>query len=112
MNREKRVHPRVWVSRPLVYQSDIDKKTRVASTKDLSLGGARIENSSFLYCQESLNLWFSLEQRIVPCRGTVVHVQQAGDKFSAGIRFESITDEDRMVLSQYLSNLMEEKSDP
>jgi len=109
---EKRAHPRILVFRPLLYQSDIYPKTRMAFTKDLSLGGARIEDASSLYTHERLSLWFSLQPRVIPCRGRVAHIQQVGEKFSAGIRFESMTDEDRTALSQYLSDLMEKNRQP
>ena len=84
----------------------------MALTTDLSLEGARIEDASSLYSEERLSLWVSLEQRVIPCRARVVHIQQVGDKFSAGIRFESMADEDRAVLTQYISNLVKEKRRP
>jgi hypothetical protein len=103
--RDRRSHPRVSITRPLLYQSDIYPKPRMAVTTDLSLGGARIEDASSLYSQESLCLWFSLQPQVITGRGRVVHVQQDGDRFSAGICFESMSEEDRMVLAQYLLNL-------
>lgn len=111
-NQERRNHPRVSVFRPLIYQSDIYPKIRVAFTRDLSSGGAKIENTSYLYSEERLNLWFSFEPRVIHCRGRVVHVERFGDKFCAGISFESMADEDRTVLTQYVSNLMKEKTQP
>jgi c-di-GMP-binding flagellar brake protein YcgR len=91
-----------------MYQSEIYPKNRIAVTTDLSLGGARMEDASSLYKEEKLDLWLSLEPRVISCRGRVVHIQQVGDRFSAGIRFEAMTDEDREVLTQYLSHLTED----
>jgi c-di-GMP-binding flagellar brake protein YcgR len=112
LDRERRAHPRVSASRALLYQSDIYPKIRIAFTTDLSPEGARIEEASSLYAQEKLSLWVSLEQRVIPCRARVVHIRQVGDKFSAGIRFESMADEDRVILTQYLSNLTKDKRRP
>jgi len=112
ITHEKRTHPRVSVFRPLIYQSDIYPKIRVAVTSDLSPRGARIENTSYLYSQERLSLWFSFEPRVIHCRGRVVHVQRLGEKSYAGICFESMTAEDRMVLTQYLADLAGEETQP
>ena len=105
-DRDKRAHPRVTVFRPLIYRSEIYPKVRAAFTLDLSPNGARIENTSHFYSHERLNLWFSFEPRIVHCTGRVVHVQDLGEKISAGICFESMNDDDRVALTQYLSDLV------
>jgi len=108
-SEEKRQHPRIAILRPLVYQSDSYPKTRRAFTRDLSLGGAGIQSVSPLSSQERLNLWFSFQPRVIPCTGRVVHVRQVGNRFHVGISFESMADEDRMALTQYVSDLMKEK---
>jgi c-di-GMP-binding flagellar brake protein YcgR len=110
--RERRNHRRVSVSRPLIYKSDIYPKNRVASTLDLCLGGARIEDASSLYDQEKLSLWFSVEPRVISCRGRVVHIQQVGKKYSAGISFEAMAEDDQEYLTQYLSDLEVEENPP
>jgi hypothetical protein len=109
IDREKRSHPRVKVVRPVIYRSDIYPKIRVALTKDLSPGGVKIEDTAYLYTREGLSLWFSFEPRVIHCRGRVIYVHQRGDRFQAGISFESMAEEDRRALSQYVSNLVEEK---
>ena len=112
LEHEKRTYPRIAVSRPLLYESDIYPKPRIAFTRDLSIGGARIEDAASLYTQERLSLWFSLETRVLPCRGRVVHIQQVGHRFSAGICFESMTDEDRIALAQYLTDFLKKEGKP
>ena len=112
INAERRANPRAPVFRPLIYQSDIYPRIRSALTRDLSTRGARIENTSYFYDQERLSLWFAFESRIIHCRGRVVHVQRLDERSRAGICFESINDEDRIALAEYVSDLLEKKAQP
>lgn len=109
VSEERRAQQRVAVFQPLVYQSDADPEPRVAFTRDLSPEGVRIESLSYPYSQERLTLWFSAPPRVIHCRGRVVHVELLGEKFCAGITFESMTEEDRMFLARYLRNRFGEK---
>ena len=111
-NDERRANPRAQVFRPLIYQSDIYPRIRLATTKDLSARGARIENTSSLYDQEWLSLWLAFESRVIHCRGKVVHVQRFDERSWAGICFEFINDEDRIALTEYVSHLLEKKDQP
>lgn len=111
-HRERRTHPRVPVSRSVLYRSHIYPRPRVAFTWDISLEGVKIDDVSSLYCREGLDLWLSLEPRVIECKGRVVHVERVGDRFCAGIHFEAMAEEDRIVLDRYLADLVKTYGEP
>lgn len=113
--RERRIHPRLRVTHPALYFSHIYPRPRVASTVDLSMGGARIETPYSLIFGEHLDISIAIRPQVIQCRGKVVHVRTSqgdyspmGLRFEAGIRFEGMSEHDRLYLSDYLSGMMEE----
>jgi len=112
---ERRSHPRIRVSHPALYFSHIYPRPRVASTVDLSLGGTRIETPYSLIFGEHLDISIAIRPQVIQCRGRVVHVRTSqgedspiGLRFEAGIRFEGMSEQDRLYLTDYLSGMMEE----
>lgn len=112
---EQRFHPRIRVSHPALYFSHIYPRPRVASTVDLSLGGTRIETPYSLIFGEHLDISIAIRPQVIQCRGRVVHVRTSqgedspiGLRFEAGIRFEGMSEQDRLYLTDYLSGMMEE----
>lgn len=105
---ERRRHPRVEVSHPVLYFPDIYPRPRVATTVDLSLGGTRIETPYSLLFGEDLGISIAIYPEVIKCRGKVVHVFQSGDeRLRAGVCFEEMSTQDRQYLGAYLSCVME-----
>jgi len=106
---ERRSCPRVKVCHRVLYFADIYPRPMVASTFDLSLGGARIETTPYTLTQdEKLEVLIAIHPRTIKCRGKVVHVLQVtGEKPQAGIGFEDISEQDRLYLQEYISSVME-----
>jgi hypothetical protein len=115
---ERRSHPRVKASHPVLYFSDIFPRSRVSSTVDISLGGTRIETTPFsLISGEDLGLSIAIHPRVIKCRGKVVRVLEESDqrptarvRFEAGLRFGGMSEWDRSYLGQYLSHLTEQQA--
>ena len=111
---ERRTHPRIRVSHPALYFSHIYPRPRVASTVDLSMGGTRIETPYSLIFGEHLDISIAIRPQVIQCRGKVVHLRTSqgeespvGLRFEAGIRFEGMSEPDRLYLNDYLSGMME-----
>ncbi len=83
----------------------------VASTFDLGLEGARIETTPYTLTQdEKLEVLIAIHPRTIKCRGKVVHLLQVSDEQpQAGIRFEEISEQDRLYLQEYISSVMERR---
>ncbi len=113
---ERRTHPRVKVSHPVLYFSDLYPKSRVSETIDISLGGTRMETTPFtLVFGEDLDLSIAIHPQVIRCRGKVVRVMQVADesatvgiRFEAGLRFEGISKDDRSYLGDYISHVMKQ----
>jgi len=111
---EKRTHPRVKVSRPVLYFTDIYARPTVATTVDLSIGGARIETPYTLSSGESLQISIAIRPLVIRCLGRVVHTQEslksgvkAGARCQAGIQFEGMSSKDKTYLGEYLSSFVD-----
>ena len=112
---ERRSHPRVRVSHPVLYFTDIFPKPRVATTIDLSMGGTRIETPYSLISGENLEISIAIHPQVIKSRSQVVHILPlpgermfAGTRFEAGLRFEEMSTQDRTFLEEYISRVMEQ----
>jgi len=111
---ERRSHPRAKASHPVLYFSDIFPRSRVSSTVDISLGGARMETTPFsLISGEDLDLSIAIHPRVIKCKGKVVRVlEESGQRpmarvrFEAGVQFEGMSERDRSYLGEYISYVM------
>jgi len=105
---EKRKSPRVDVSRPVLYFTDIYGRPKVASTRNLSLGGTRIETSYGLIAGERLEVTIPIQPQAITCRGKTVYVlcPESG-KMEAGIQFEELSEYDKLYLKEYLTPLLD-----
>lgn len=110
METERRSHPRVKVSHPTLYFSNISSRPTVATTVDLSTGGTRIETFDSLISGERLQISIAIRPQVIRCRATVVHILRLpnGRRFEAGIRFDDMSLEDRSYLRKHLSSAMEQ----
>lgn len=108
---ERRIHARVEVSHPVLYLTDIYPRPKVASTIDLSLGGAKIESLSSLAKEERLRVSIAIQPEVIECRGKVAYVlERDNGRIEAGIQFEDLTEPDRLYLRQYLLHVMEQRA--
>ena len=105
---ERRAHPRVEVSKSVLYVSDIYPRPKVASTVDLSLGGTRIKTLYSLNSGEGIEISIAIHPEVIKCRGKVVYAQQVADnRLEAGVRFEEMSRQDRLYLGGYISHVMD-----
>ncbi|MBW2059228.1 MAG: PilZ domain-containing protein [Deltaproteobacteria bacterium] len=111
---ERRNHPRVKVSHPALYVGESYHTPRVATTVDLSLGGARIETPYSLIPGERLQISIAVHPQVIQCRGTVVRSleltgerRRGGARYEAGVRFEEMSLHDRHHLSRHITRIME-----
>ena len=101
---ERRRHLRVHTSQPTLYYRAISPRPRVGSAIDLSLGGAAVETPYSLSGGESIDISIALGQRVFRCKAKVVYaVWLENDRLRAGLEFEEMSDEDRLVIEQYLA---------
>ena len=106
---ERRSYPRIKVSGSVLYTKDVYPRLTVGSTLDLSLGGARIQSLYGLAKADKLDITLGIESRAMKCRGRVIYViERQGERIQAGVRFEELSTDDKLYLSQYLSHLMEQ----
>jgi hypothetical protein len=107
---ERRSHPRVGVSHPVLYFTDIYPRPKAGSTLDLSLGGVRIDTPHDLITGERLEMSIAIRPQSIKCRGKAMYVlrPQTGST-TAGIRFEELSEHDKIYLRQYISYVMEQR---
>ena len=108
---ERRTYPRVEVSQPVLYVSDIYPRPKVATTRDLGLEGVRIESLYLLNQGEGLEITIAIAPQVIKCRGKVIHiVWLENGRMEAGIQFEGLSEADRLYLRQHLFNVMEQQA--
>jgi hypothetical protein len=108
---ERRNHPRVEVSHPVLCFTDIYGRPKGGSTLDLSLGGTRIEMLYGLVTGERVEVTIAIRPQAITCRGKAVYVMGSnGGRMQAGIKFEELSEYDRLYLQEYLSQVMEERA--
>lgn len=107
---ERRKYHRIEAFHPVLYYSNIYPRPKVASTLNLSLGGARIETRSVLMKSEGLEISIAIRPEVIKCRGRVMYVLNSeGERSRAGVRFEGLSSEDSLCLGEYLSSIMEQR---
>ncbi len=104
---ERRVHPRMKASHPVIYSSDIYFRPRVGSTLDLSIGGTRIETPYGLIIGERVQISIAIPSQVIKCRSKVLHISRFDDEsLEAGVRFEDMADHHRVCLLEYMLSIM------
>ncbi len=107
---ERRIHPRIEVTCPVLYFPDIYPRPKTALTLDLSVGGTRIETLYLLIEGERLEISIAISSKVIKSRGHVVHTEwQVGGRLKAGVQFEKISKEDGLYLGEYISSNMGQK---
>ncbi len=107
---ERRIHPRVVVTHPVLYFSDVLSGPRHATTVDLSMGGTKIETSYGLQEGEGIEISIAIQSRVIRCRGHVVYTEsRIGDRLKAGVQFKEISKEDGLYLGEYISSVVDRR---
>jgi len=108
---EKRKDARVEVSHPVLYFTDIYRRPKVGSTRDLSLGGTRIERPYGLITGERLEVTIAIRPHAITCRGKAIYVlTPENGRMEAGIQFERLSEYDKLYLKQYLCEVMDRRA--
>lgn len=110
MRTEKRNHPRVEVSHPVLYFSEIHTSPSLTTTTDIGLGGARIETPYNFMIGQAIELAIAINPQVIHCRGQVVHVLLDGERPMAGIRFEGMSQQDKVHLQEHIYSVMEQQA--
>ncbi len=107
---ERRAHPRIQSSRPVLYQKDLYPKETLAYTVNISTDGVKIRSLYSLAKGESLDIAvsFAADSRVIRCRGRVKYVLgPVNGRIVAGIQFEELSERDKLYLWQSLYYLKE-----
>ena len=108
---ERRIYPRIKASHSALYFTRVCPRPRVASTVDLSMGGTRIETSYGLVTGQRLEITIAIRPQAITCRGKTVYVLgPENGSAKAGIKFEELSEYDRLYLREYLSHAMKERA--
>jgi c-di-GMP-binding flagellar brake protein YcgR len=110
MTKERRSHPRVKVSHPVLYCTDISPTPRLATIVDLSMGGAAIRTPHRLTNGQVIWLTMIIDRQVTTCRGSVVHVLLDEERPMAGVRFERMSQQVRVHLGEHISHLLEQRN--
>lgn len=108
---DRRKFPRVEASNPVLYFTDSYAHPALAWTRDLSLGGMRIEPSDGLVPGKRFWITVPIEPQTVKCRAKTVYILVPGSGTTeAGIEFEGLSGDEELFLRNYLSWHAEERA--
>jgi c-di-GMP-binding flagellar brake protein YcgR len=106
---ERRSHPRVKVSCPVLYTTHTYPCPRVATATDLSLGGTRIEKGYYLTKSAKIQVSIVIPSHVIKCKGKVMYILLLkNERLMAGVQFEGLSAHDKRHLGQYISYIMSE----
>jgi c-di-GMP-binding flagellar brake protein YcgR len=107
---ERRNFPRVEATNPVLYFTDSYPRPNLAWTLDLSLGGTKIESSNGLMTGERFWMHIAIHPQTIKCRGRAIYVlEPENGGMKAGIKFEELSEHDKLYIRQYLSYVMEQQ---
>jgi diguanylate cyclase (GGDEF)-like protein len=103
--QEKRSHHRYAASTLCTFRENGSHK--VATTVDLSLGGARISSETPFPLAKVLDLFFVLGSQACPVRGEVVYCRKAASSafFYTGLKFRELSAGDLRLLETFFLSL-------
>lgn len=104
MIEDRRQHPRLNVSFPVECKTLPSSNYFYTVTKDLSLGGARILNNSFISKGHTLKLDLNIIDRVVRLKAKVAwcNKERASERHLVGLEFIEMSNSIRQHLSQFL----------
>lgn len=107
---ERRNFPGIETSLPVLYFAEPPHSPHLAWTPDLSLGGTRIEFSNALTKGNKLWIQIAVEHQTIKCRGEAIYILEPDNgNMKAGVKFEELSEHDRLYLRQYIAYIMEQR---
>jgi hypothetical protein len=104
---DRRDHPRFALYHPA---DCVLPNSAVASTVDLSMGGVGIDTSGGLTMGEILDISIPISPEVMKCKARVVHVVRLmGERLRAGLRFEEMSHQNRLLLADYISSILSQE---
>jgi diguanylate cyclase (GGDEF)-like protein len=103
---EKRMYERYYTSTLCIFRENGGH--RVATTVDLSLGGAKISSDTAFPLAQTVDLFIVLGNRANPFRGEVIYCQKASPHsafFYTGLKFRDASSADKKLLESYFLSL-------
>ena len=113
MFMEKRIYERYYTSTLCIFRENGGH--RVATTVDLSMGGAKISSDAAFPLAKALDLFLILGSRANPFHGEVVYCQEASPHssfFYTGLKFREISPSDKKLLESYFLSLGKKDAPP
>ena len=110
---EKRMYERYYTSTLCIFRENGGH--RVATTVDLSIGGAKISSDMAFPLTKALDLFLILGSRANPFRGEVVYCQKASPHssfFYTGLKFREVSPSDKKLLESYFLSLGKKDAPP
>ncbi len=107
--RERRQHPRIETSNFVTFVCVDDDGNEIAegfgTTRDLSLGGVKLETPHPVESPYILLLDIDLQEQMLEIRGEVVHSTEVEPgKFHSGIRFVDTEDKQRDIVRNFVKS--------
>ena len=89
----------------VIYSTNGHEK--ITKAIDLSLGGAKIPTKEPLSDEDIVNLTLIIGSRTFKSKGDVVYSIKEGTQpfYSSGLKFQDISNQDRVMLQEYLNHL-------
>jgi diguanylate cyclase (GGDEF)-like protein len=110
---EKRMYERYYTSTLCIFRENGGH--RVATTVDLSLGGAKITSETAFPLAKALDLFLVLGGQANPMRGEVVYCQKAAPQspfYYTGLKFRDVSPADKKLLESYFLSLGRKEAPP
>jgi hypothetical protein len=103
---ERRKHPRYDFQGRVILN-----RAYPGELLDLSQSGARFKTALQLFCDEIVNLDFTVNDVRIQVRARVVHVRRGvlDDRFTLGVFFEAIASDHSEILSHHLHEISGER---
>jgi len=109
--QEARTDPRFFVRRPITYSHG--GKRLLTLTLNLGLGGTRVETFQYLPEHEDIDLHLDLETNGIRLKGRTVYSQQLFEgHYASGIQFIKISEQERIILRDYLDPISHQSKPP
>ena len=100
---EKRKFPRFPVADEIICSRY--GKEMIMRTQNISLGGAKLEANFDLGVGENIDFAILSNGRKINCKGTILAIEDLGNKVHARLLFSPTSDVDDWKLSEYLHNV-------
>lgn len=108
LREERRRYPRYDAVPEITYSYGFYNEPIKAKTRELSLGGARIETDLPLLTGETLEVNISVDEEEIDVVAKIIHTHQVSNQiFIVGLSFEDISDVKKRVLNHFFREYVE-----